>query len=318
MTTDLGLFIAGLGAFLLAYFLTPQAAKVATRLGLVKYPGGRHLHAKPTPLLGGLALFAGIYIAGLAAAPDLAMAICLPLAMISGLVDDWCKCKGVELPALPKLILQLLPAVSFVLLGHTISYLSNPFGDGLIVLPLWLDWGLTIAWLVGMTNAVNFLDGMDGLLAGITSVAAFSLMVIALIKDAPFTASWMVAILGACLAFLRYNFPPAKLFMGDTGSNFLGFTLAALAVSGYFKAATLAGLVAPLLALFIPLFNVVYVILRRMRQGRSFVEALTVADLEHSFNVLGRRTGFNTMETVLVFILMGMMVSAVGVAWAGR
>jgi UDP-GlcNAc:undecaprenyl-phosphate GlcNAc-1-phosphate transferase len=318
VTTDLGLLIAGLGAFLLAYLLTPQAARLAVRLGLVKYPGGRHLHKEPTPLLGGLALFAGIYIAGMIAAPDLALAICLPLAMISGLVDDWCKCKGVDLPALPKLILQLLPAVTFVLLGRTISYVSNPFDDGVIVLPLWLDWGLTIAWLVGMTNAVNFLDGMDGLLAGVTSVAAFSLMVIALIKDAPFTASWMVAILGASLAFLRYNFPPAKLFMGDTGSNFLGFTLAALAVSGYFKAATLAGLVAPLLALFIPLFNVVFVILRRMRQGRSFVEALTVADLEHSFNVLGRRTGFNTMETVLVFILMGMLVSAVGVAWAGR
>lgn len=318
MTTDLGLLIAGLAAFLLAYVLTPHAARLAERLGLVKYPGGRHLHTKPTPLLGGLALFAGIYIPGVLFAPDLALAICLPLALISGLVDDWCKCKGVELAALPKLILQFLPAVSFVALGHTISYLSNPFGDGLIILPHWLDWGLTIAWLVGMTNAVNFLDGMDGLLAGVTAVASFSLMVIALIKQVPFTAAWMVAIFGASLAFLRYNFPPAKLFMGDTGSNFLGFTLAALAVSGYFKAATLAGLVAPLLALFIPLFNVVFVILRRMRQGRSFVEALTVADLEHSFNVLGRRTGFNTMETVLVFILMGMLVSAVGVAWAGR
>jgi UDP-GlcNAc:undecaprenyl-phosphate GlcNAc-1-phosphate transferase len=318
MTTDLRLLLAGLAAFLLAYALTPQAARLAERLGLVKYPGGRHLHTKPTPLLGGLALFAGIYIPGVLAAPDMALAICLPLALISGLVDDWCKCKGLELPALPKLILQFLPAVSFVFLGRTIMYLSNPFGGGLIVLPVWLDWGLTIAWLVGMTNAVNFLDGMDGLLAGVTAVASFSLMVIALIKQVPFTASWMVAIFGASLAFLRYNFPPAKLFMGDTGSNFLGFTLAALAVSGYFKAATLAGLVAPLLALFIPLFNVVFVILRRMRQGRSFVEALTVADLEHSFNVLGRRTGFNTMETVLVFILMGMMVSAVGVAWAGR
>jgi UDP-GlcNAc:undecaprenyl-phosphate GlcNAc-1-phosphate transferase len=312
------LILVGLAAFFITFLLTPQAARLATRLGLVKYPGGRHTHARPTPLLGGLALFAGIYFPAMAAAPEMALAICLPLALVSGLVDDWAKCKALDLPALPKLVLQLLPAVTFVLLGRTISHITNPFGPGMILLPAWLDYGLTIAWLVGMTNAVNFLDGMDGLLAGVTSVASFTLLVIGLMKEASLTALWMTAIFGASIAFLRYNFHPASLFMGDTGSNFLGFTLAAISITGYFKAATLAGLIAPLLALFIPLFNVVFVVVRRMRQGRSFVEALTVGDLEHSFNVLGRRTGFNTMETVLVFIIVGMLVSAVGVVWAGR
>lgn len=318
MPVELRVLLAWGLAFGVTYWLTPLMSRLADRTGIVKYPGGRHVHARPMPLLGGVALFGGTVAAGLTGAPNLALVLTAALALLAGLVDDYCKCKGRDLPALPKLVLQFLPAVLLVAMGHTFSHVSNPFGRGMLVLPWWLDYPLTLAWLIGMTNAVNFLDGMDGLATGVTAVAAFTLLIIALIKGAVPTAVWVAATLGACLAFLRYNFHPASIFMGDAGSNFLGFLLAALAVTGYFKAATVAGMAAPLLALSVPMFNVVFVVIRRMRQGKSLVQALTHGDLEHSFNVLHRRAGFNPMETVLVFLMAAMLASAVGIAWAAR
>jgi UDP-GlcNAc:undecaprenyl-phosphate GlcNAc-1-phosphate transferase len=306
-------------AFGLTYWLTPQMMRLAARTGMVKKPGGRHIHTRPTPLLGGLALFAGTAVAALLLAPNLALGITVPLALAAGLVDDYCKCKGADLPALPKLVLQFLPAILLVTMGYTIDHVTNPFG-GMWILPWYIDYPLTIAWLVGMTNAVNFLDGMDGMLAGVSSVAFFTLLIMALTLGATTTAIWVAAGLGACLAFLRYNFPPASIFMGDAGSNFLGFLLAAIAVTGYFKAATLAGVAAPLLVLFIPMFNVVFVVIRRMRKGKSFIQALTEGDLEHSFNVFKQRMNFNPMETVLVFLMAAMFfsMSALGLFWARR
>lgn len=320
MATELRLLLTWGIAFALTYWLTPRVARLAVRTGMVKKPGGRHIHASATPLLGGLALFAGIEGAAMLLAPNAALGITLPLALAAGLIDDYCKCTGADLPALPKLVLQLLPAGIFVAMGHTINHVSNPFGPGMLILPWWIDIPLTMAWLVGMTNAMNFLDGMDGLLAGITAVAAFTLLIMAITQGAGETAVWVIATLGACLAFLRYNFHPASIFMGDGGSNFLGFLLAAIAVTGYFKAATLAGLAAPLLVLFIPMFNVAFVVLRRMRKGKTFLQALTEGDLEHSFNVFKQRMDFNPMETVLVFLMAAMFfsASALGFLWARR
>lgn len=320
MPTELTLLLAWGASFGVTYWLTPMVSRWAQRVGMVKVPGGRHQHQRTTPLLGGLSLFAGIYLVAMVLEPNFSLGLALPLALLAGLADDLIKCRGGDLPALPKLVMQVLPALVMVLTGETIGHISNPFGPGMLILPLWLDFGLTMFWLIGMTNAVNFLDGMDGLVAGLVSVASFTLLAVALAKGSAMVAVWAAAMLGAALAFLRYNFHPASIFMGDAGSNFLGFLLAGLSVSGYFKAATLAGLSAPLLALFIPVFNVVFVVIRRMRQGKSLVEAFTHADLEHFFNVLHRWSGFNPMETVLVILLAAMLLSAsaLGIAWSAR
>jgi UDP-GlcNAc:undecaprenyl-phosphate/decaprenyl-phosphate GlcNAc-1-phosphate transferase len=320
MPIELRLLLAWGLAFGVTYWLTPLMMRLAKKTGIVDVPRGRHAHERATPLLGGLGIFAGVLTGALILAPSLALAISLPLAMGAGLFDDYCKTHGKELPALPKLVLQLLPATVLILMGNTIDHVSNLFGHGMLILPWWLDYPLTLAWLVGMTNAINFLDGMDGMVAGLTAVAAFTLLILALAKGAAPTAVWVTAILGACIAFLRYNFHPASIFMGDTGSNFLGFLLAALAVTGYFKAATLAGVAAPLLVLAMPMLNVLFVIFRRIRKGKSFLQALTEADLEHSFNVFRRRTNFNAMETVLVFLIAAMLlsVSALGFVSAYR
>ncbi|HWH71083.1 MAG TPA: hypothetical protein VNT26_16975, partial [Candidatus Sulfotelmatobacter sp.] len=145
-------------AFAVTFWLTPRMMRLAGRTGMVKKPGGRHIHLKPTPLLGGLAMFAGIELAAMLLAPNIALGLALPLAMGAGLVDDYCKCHGADLPALPKLVLQFLPATVLVAFGYTIDHVSNPFGPGMLILPTWIDIPLTIAWLVGMTNAINFLD----------------------------------------------------------------------------------------------------------------------------------------------------------------
>lgn len=313
------LFAWGIG-FGLTYWLTPQLMVMAHGTGMIDVPRGRHVHQHPTPLLGGVAIFAGVMLGAILFAPDPALVITVTMALGVGLYDDYRKCKSTDLPGLPKMLLQIAPAITLIGMGHTIEHITNPFGFGMLILPWWVDLPLTFAWLIGMTNAVNFLDGMDGLVAGVVGVAAFTLLVMALATGAVSVAVWVAGTLGACIAFLRYNFHPARVFMGDAGTNFLGFLLAALAITGYFKAATVAGLAAPLLALFLPVFNVFFVVARRMQQGKGLVQSLTEGDLEHSFNVLHRKMGFNAMETVLVFLLAAMLLSAsaLSVAWSIR
>lgn len=323
-------------ALLLTLGLIPHVMRLAQRTGLVDHPGGRKTHAAPTPLLGGLAIALSVLLSGALLAPAAPVAIAaaagagkaaavaprwvLPaaagLAFLVGLLDDYVKSRRRDLPALPKLLAQLAPTALLVAAGVRINYFSNPFG-GVIYLPEWADLLLTVCWLVGMTNAVNFIDGLDGLAAGVVGVATFTLTIVALALGQINSAVWVAAVLGACMGFLRYNFPPARIFMGDAGSNFLGFTLAAVSLSGYFKTATLAGLVVPLFALGLPVLNGFFVVIRRMCKGKSFVQALSVGDREHSFDVL-RRRGFNTMETVLIFLLLAMALSAAGLGLALR
>jgi len=310
MSPELRLLVAWVIALGLTYWLTPRMIRVAEAANVVDVPRGRHAHARTTPLLGGIAIFIGVMVPAMALSPNLALGVTLPLAFAAGLIDDYYKCRGKDMGAAFKLALQLLPAVVLVLMGHTVDHLSNPFGPSMLILPWWLNYPLTLFWLVGMTNAVNFLDGMDGLVTGLVAIAAFTLLIIALVKGALPVAIWVGATLGACLGFLRFNFHPARIFMGDAGSNFLGFLLAAIAVTGYFKAATVVGLAAPLLALAVPVLNAVFVVVRRLVQGKNLVQAFTMGDLEHSFNVLNRLAGFNPMETVLVFLLGAMVISA--------
>lgn len=305
---------AGLFGLIIGAALTPATIPLALRLGLVDRPGGRKQHAAATPLLGGLALYLTVVTAvrlfdpgrgaGLLAAVSAAFGV--------GLFDDWAKTHGRELGPLPKLLMQLLPTLLFLAAGRRIFYLSNPFGT-LLVLPLPLDYVLTALWLLGITNTVNFIDGMDGLAAGIVAVGALTLLVVALRMGNPTAAVWLSALLGACLGFLRFNRPPARLFMGDSGSNFLGFTMAALSVEGYFKTATVMGLIVPVFALAVPVLNGLFVVLWRLASGRRIYEARS----DHSFNQL-HRAGLGQWQTVVVFVLLAAALSASGLALAFR
>lgn len=316
MSQELSILLAWCVGLGLTWYLTPWMMKLAHRTGLIDVPRGRHAHTQSTPLLGGGAMYLAIVVAAALFAHDrIPLISAATLAFLVGLLDDYRKTHGKDLGALPKLVMQFAPAVLLVLWGVTVDYVRDPLHGGLHILSPWISIPLTIGWVVGMTNAVNFMDGMDGLAAGVTSVAAFTLVVLAITMGDYSTATWVAAILGACLAFLRFNFHPAKIFMGDAGSNFLGFLLAAIAVNGYFKTATLAGMVVPFFALGLPALNVVFVVFRRLRNGKKLHEAFAAADLEHSFNVLNRK-GLNKMETVLVMLLAAMVLSAGGLSFA--
>lgn len=321
----------------------PYLMELAVRWRWVDPPGGRKIHDHPVPLAGGWALFlAAVPVAWLLApAPPVAtlpaaaagvpgapgqmvpvnpipgwlVPAAMTLAFLVGLLDDYAKVRRRDLPAAIKIAGQAVPAILLIAGGVEMNYIRSPLG-GLLMLPQWLDLPLTFCWLVGVTNAVNFIDGLDGLAGGVVGVAAFTLTMVALSLHQTAVAVWVAALLGACMGFLRYNFPPARVFMGDAGSNFLGFALAAISLTGYFKTATVAGLVVPLFALSLPVLNTVFVVLRRVSKGRSLVQALTVADREHSFDVLKRRGGFNTTETVLIFLLIAMALSAAGMGIA--
>lgn len=307
-----GPLLAACLGFGLASAAIPLLIPLAHRYGWLDRPGGRKAHGQPTPLLGGVAL----YLAVLPVAALLAPGFSPPLywaasgALAVGLLDDWRKCQGHDLRPGAKLILQLMPTALFIGGGGRIHYLRLPIGR-LIYLKPAVDALLTSLWLVGITNTVNFIDGLDGLAGSLSAIGALTLLFAGNRVDSGGAPIWLAALVGGCLGFLRYNRPPARLFMGDGGSNFLGFVLAALSIEGYFKRATLIGLLLPFFALGVPLFNGLFVILRRFALGRKIYEA----DREHAFDYLLHK-GVGKVETLWVFIVLALLLSASGVALA--
>jgi UDP-GlcNAc:undecaprenyl-phosphate GlcNAc-1-phosphate transferase len=182
-----------------------------------------------------------------------------------GIIDDL-----MQLSAKVKLLGQIAAAIVLVLFDVRIEWLTNPFGDMINV--NYLSIPLTIIWVVSLTNTVNLIDGLDGLAAGVSALASLSILFIAIMNGSPVTAILTAALAGATLGFLPYNFNPAKIFMGDTGSNFLGFVLGVISIQG-FKGYTAIAITIPILVLGLPIFDTLFAILRRIANGKSPMEA---------------------------------------------
>jgi UDP-GlcNAc:undecaprenyl-phosphate/decaprenyl-phosphate GlcNAc-1-phosphate transferase len=279
-TSTLVLFIGStLLAFLLALALTPIVAIVARRVGLLDVPGGRRNHPAPIPRIGGLAvavafglaIFAFWLVDRVNGQPFLipeevrsprftltALAALLGLAL--GLVDD-----ALDLRARWQLLGYLLIAGIIVAAGIRIDFLNDPRGDGIITLAPPLAVGFTVFWIVGMNNALNFIDGLDGLAAGVAGIASVALGATALLPNVnePFVAWMNFTLAGAIAGFLVFNFHPAKLFLGTTGVAFIGTMLAVLSIFGTAKVA------AALLVLGVPIIDTFYVIARRIVSGQA-------------------------------------------------
>jgi UDP-GlcNAc:undecaprenyl-phosphate GlcNAc-1-phosphate transferase len=286
--------------------LTPLARRSGLKYGIVARPGARSVHTGEVSRVGGVAMFLGVSAAlgvqligerylgwGGALLSDRfslgGVYLSFVAILATGLVDD-----AVGLKAGPKLTGQLIAAGIAVAAGLRIEYLGNPFGGGLIALGM-LGIPVTLLYFVGFTNVINLIDGLDGLAAGITAIAAVSLLLLAAQGNHFFAAVLAVALIGACLGFLRYNFYPASLFMGDSGSNFLGFALAAVSLLGVMKTVAAIALVVPLLIIGVPIFDTASAIVRRLRYGRPIQEA----DKGHIHHrLLGR--GFDQRQTVLI------------------
>jgi UDP-GlcNAc:undecaprenyl-phosphate/decaprenyl-phosphate GlcNAc-1-phosphate transferase len=294
-------------SFAVALALTPPVRALAFRIGAVAVPGGRRTHEQVTPQAGGLAIYAGFWVALLIACRPLPPA--LPGVLLGSLLLlVMCLADDVRnLPALPRLLGQIAVALIAYYSGVRIEGITNPLsvlGPYQFVALHWLSCPLTVLWIVLVTNALNWLDGLDGLVAGVAALAGLTIMAGAWVGSAPlFIGIAGAAVAGACLGFLPYNFSPARIFMGDTGAMFLGYILACLSVLGPFKGTTAIAVCVPLLVLGVPLFDTVAGIVRRLWQGRSPL----AADRGHIHHRLIDR-GLSTRQAVLfIYALTGLL-----------
>ena len=266
-----GVAAALVAALLIAFITTPVVKSLAERVGAVDVPkDNRRMHDHPIPRMGGLAIFLGFLLSTLVFVPLSqslrGMLLGAILIVILGIFDDI-----YALPALPKLLVQIVAALIAVFHGNVIEVVSNPnhFSDN----PYWVlgAWSVpvTVIWIVAITNAVNLIDGLDGLAVGVAAISSLTMLVIAMLVSENVVALTMAALAGGCIGFMPYNQNPAKIFMGDTGSTFLGFVLATVSIQGLFKFYTIISFAVPFLMLGLPLFDTCFAILRRISKGQN-------------------------------------------------
>ncbi|OBR62536.1 undecaprenyl-phosphate alpha-N-acetylglucosaminyl 1-phosphate transferase [Paenibacillus oryzae] len=299
--------IAFLISFVVVYLLIPPFSKLAFKLDFVDKPRKdveRKLHREPIPLTASYAIFIGFFAAYLLVSREINRETAALFAggvmlLVIGTIDDWYKTKGKDFPALPKLIVQMSAAVLVYASGVVFTGFVNPFSGDYIELPVILQFVLTILWIFGVTTVINFSDGLDGLAGGLSAISAATLFVVALAMGQSNSAIMAVILVGVTLAYLRFNKPPAKVFMGDAGATFLGFVLAVIALDGAFKQATVLSLFIPILALGVPIFDNLFVVVKRFIQGKSIYQA--DASQAH-YRLL--RAGLNHKQALLFLILL--------------
>ena len=268
-------FLAG---YLFVTLLTPYLRNLAFRTGFVDKPTERKNHSTPVPLLGGVGIFTGFFLCCLFFVRPLdrefiSVFIAAFIVLVIGLVDDWYKTGGKEFPVLPRIIVHLTAAVIVYQAGIIFRGFANPFTYQYIVLPGWLQFLLTVTWIFGVTTVINWSDGMDGLAGSLIAISGSTLFIVALAKGQANSALVSVLLVGTVLGFLRYNRHPAQIFMGDSGANFLGFLLSIIALEGAFKHATLISLFVPVLALGVPIFDNIFVVIKRFLERKPLYQA---------------------------------------------
>src|SRR3954471_2766900 len=284
LTNHLEIVYGAMLAAATVILLTPAVGGMARLLGVVDKPGTRRLNRRAVPRLGGLALFFGIFIPALAFLPlgseTRGLLLGAAVATTVGAIDDfrgliwWEKLGGqVAAAAIPTIFGIWVHRFTFPVLG------VHQF-------PEWVGVSLTVLWIVAIMNMVNFLDGLDGLAAGVCAISGFTFCLIALSLERPRPALLAAVVFGACLGFLRHNFYPARIFMGDSGAMLLGFTLGALSVQGLLKTAAVATLLFPLLVLAVPIIDTSFVVAKRLKYKRP-VYAADRSHLHHRFMNIG-------------------------------
>ena len=271
-------------ALVIVVLLTPAVAGMARRLGAVDLPDERRVHRIPIPRLGGLAMFFGVIVPALAFL-DLSrsvrgLLVGAAVATAVGAVDDFRGLRWWE-----KLGGQVVAAAMPPIFGVWVDHFTLPF-LGVYDLPVWAGGPLTVLWIVAVMNMVNFLDGLDGLAAGVCAIAGATFAVISLSLARPNSAAFAAIVFGAALGFLRHNFFPARVFMGDSGALLLGFSLAAVSVDGLLKTAATVALFFPLLVLAVPILDTGFVVARRLKH-RQPVAGRDLAHLHHRFVNIG-------------------------------
>jgi len=306
-----------LGSAFVALVITPVIIWLARQLSIIDVPGARHVHTKPISHIGGVAIFLSMLcltvpvlflsnVIGDAFRDILPKLIVLLFAagfmFFVGLIDD-IKIKGLR--ARIKFLAQMAAAIAVCAVGIRIE--SVVVADWLTLNFGWFSWPITLLWIIGITNAVNFSDGLDGLAAGISAVACGVIAVFAIYSGQVVMAVLMLALLGSLTGFLFFNFNPAKIFMGDCGSLFLGFTIASSSVLCSTKSHALVGLALPVLALGIPIFDTLFSMLRRFLERRS----MSAPDRRHFHHRL-IDLGLHQRHVVITIYVVTLLAAGMG------
>ena len=274
---DNSLTMTSLFAFILAlaisFACTPAVRMLAIKIKAVDVPkDNRRMHKVPIPRMGGLAIFAGFLVSVLFFVPlgteFRSILIGALILVVLGIIDDIVALKP-KTKFAGQIIAALIPALS----GVSIHGIVNPFVPGQYSTLGIFSIPLTVIWIVGITNAVNFIDGLDGLACGVSAIATVTMFIIAVLFGETYIALMMAALAGACLGFLPYNMNPAKIFMGDTGSMFLGYILATVSIQGLFKFYAVISFAVPFILLGLPIFDTGFAIVRRLLKGQSPLQA---------------------------------------------
>jgi UDP-GlcNAc:undecaprenyl-phosphate/decaprenyl-phosphate GlcNAc-1-phosphate transferase len=302
------LFITLIVCFIISILITPLIKKLAVLIGATDKPNQRKVHQSTMPRLGGLAIFisftAGMVILQPINSASIAILIGSFIIVITGIFDDM-----FELSAKYKLLGQLAAAFTVVFLGDLqVNFINLPFGGhlefGYLSIPF------TILWIVGITNAINLIDGLDGLAAGVSSIALVTISGMALIQGNLFVVAVGTIVLMGTLGFLFYNFHPASIFMGDTGALFLGFIISVLSLLGY-KNVTFISFIIPVIILGVPISDTFFAILRRIINNQP----LSTPDKSHLHHCL-LRLGYTHRQTVLLIYAMAAFFGLVAVIYS--
>lgn len=303
---DLG--IAFIIALVTSFLITYPVKKFASKIGAVDLPNDRKIHEKITPRIGGLSIFIGAFLGVLYLQPHhehLTEIFCgAVIIIITGILDD-----RFTLNPIAKLTGQLI-ATSFLIAGGLIiDRITLPF-IGQIELGFFSVL-VTVLWVVGITNAINLIDGLDGLATGVTTIALISLLIMAIVDAQVLVAYFCIVLIGSNLGFLYHNFYPAKIYMGDTGSNFLGYMIAVISILGLFKNIALLSFVIPIIVLAVPIFDTLFAILRRSLNKQNIMQA----DNKHiHYQLLA--AGYSHRKTVLILYGISAIFGALAVIFS--
>ena len=305
--------IAFLLAFITAFVITPHTMRLAKRVGAIDIPNDRRINKKPMPRLGGLAVITGFIVSTIYLLIIMNFENTINLfggenyyikliGFLAGIIILGITCyiddkKGI--PSWAKLLAQIAAAIVVVTAGVRIENFTLPFiGDKIVVNEV-LSYIITVCWIIGITNSINLIDGLDGLSSGICLISCLSLLIIFSLNNSPILAIVLItALAGAIVGFLPFNFNPAKTFIGDVGSNFMGYSLSIISILGVAKTYTAIVLIAPIIVLALPIFDTIFAIIRRIIKGKS-IKAVLKPDKGHLHHRLVER-GYTQKQAVLI------------------
>ena len=301
-------------SLLVAYVMTPPVKRFAEKVGAIDVPrDNRRVHDHPIPRMGGLAIFIGFVLSLIFFVPMstkvLGLLVGSVIIAVMGVVDDI-----VSLNPWVKLAGQIVAALVAIRCGLVFDVISNPniFAEETYIEIGWLSVPLTMLWIVGCTNAVNLIDGLDGLAVGVSAISSMTMLIVSLFVSEPVVSIILAALTGACLGFMPYNLNPAKIFMGDVGSQLLGFVLSTASIMGLFKLHAIITFFVPLLALALPLADTIFAFFRRILHGQSPFKA----DKGHFHHRL-LAMGLNQKQVVAVLYGISAVLGLLAVLMAG-